>query len=68
MTNICVAFSMKVVVGRSYKHKTPVFATQMKSVIFRPYWNVPLSIQQKRIGSGIEEERELPAQTRLRGR
>lgn len=44
-----VAFSMKVVVGRSYKHKTPVFATQMKSVIFRPYWNVPLSIQRNEL-------------------
>ncbi|HWF39306.1 MAG TPA: L,D-transpeptidase family protein [Candidatus Acidoferrales bacterium] len=43
------AFDMKVVVGRSYKHKTPVFATQMKSVIFRPYWNVPLSIQKNEL-------------------
>ena len=43
------AFSMKVVVGRSYKHQTPVFATEMKSVIFRPYWNVPLSIQRKEL-------------------
>lgn len=43
------AFNIKVVVGRSYKHKTPVFATQMKSVIFRPYWNVPLSIQRNEL-------------------
>ena len=39
------AFSMRVVVGRSYKHQTPVFAAELKSVIFRPYWNVPLDIQ-----------------------
>jgi len=39
------AFSMNVVVGRSFKHQTPVFTTQLKSVIFRPYWNVPLDIQ-----------------------
>ena len=39
------AFSMNVVVGRSFKHQTPVFTTQLKSVIFRPYWNVPLAIQ-----------------------
>jgi murein L,D-transpeptidase YcbB/YkuD len=37
--------SMKVVVGKAYQHKTPVFADQIKSVIFRPYWNIPLSIQ-----------------------
>jgi murein L,D-transpeptidase YcbB/YkuD len=43
------AFSMKVVVGRSYQHQTPVFATEIQSVIFRPYWNVPLSIQRKEV-------------------
>ncbi len=37
--------SMGVVVGRAYRHRTPVFASEMKQVIFRPYWNVPLSIQ-----------------------
>jgi len=36
--------SMKVVVGRAYGHQTPVFASQIKSVIFRPYWDVPSSI------------------------
>jgi len=43
------AFSMKVVVGRSYKHQTPVFAAELKSVIFRPYWNVPLDIQRREL-------------------
>jgi murein L,D-transpeptidase YcbB/YkuD len=37
--------SMKVVVGKAYGHHTPVFAGLMRYVIFRPYWNVPLSIQ-----------------------
>jgi murein L,D-transpeptidase YcbB/YkuD len=36
--------SMKVVVGRAYRHQTPVFASQIRSVIFRPYWYVPSSI------------------------
>jgi murein L,D-transpeptidase YcbB/YkuD len=39
----------KVIIGRSYQHKTPVFIAQMQSVIFRPYWNVPLSIQRKEL-------------------
>lgn len=43
------AFSMKVVVGRSYKHKTPVFAAELESVVFRPYWNVPLDIQRSEL-------------------
>ena len=41
--------SMKVVVGKAYGHETPVFASNLKSVIFRPYWTVPLSIQQKEL-------------------
>lgn len=36
--------SMKVVVGRAYRTQTPVFASQIRAVIFRPYWNVPSSI------------------------
>jgi murein L,D-transpeptidase YcbB/YkuD len=36
--------SMKVVVGVAYEHQTPVFASVIKSVIFRPYWDVPSSI------------------------
>ena len=36
---------MKVVVGKAFQHQIPVFAADMKYVIFRPYWNVPRSIQ-----------------------
>ena len=36
---------MKVVVGGAYRRQTPVFTNDMTHVIFRPYWNVPLSIQ-----------------------
>src|SRR5579862_3320747 len=35
---------MKVVVGKAYRHQTPVFSSDMKFIIFRPYWNVPRSI------------------------
>ncbi len=41
--------SMKVVVGKAYRHKTPVFASYMKYVIFRPPWNVPRSIQRQEL-------------------
>jgi murein L,D-transpeptidase YcbB/YkuD len=37
--------SMRVIVGKAYGHQTPVFADYMRYVIFRPYWEVPLSIQ-----------------------
>jgi murein L,D-transpeptidase YcbB/YkuD len=36
---------MRVVVGTAYTHQTPVFESDMKYLVFRPYWNVPSSIQ-----------------------
>jgi murein L,D-transpeptidase YcbB/YkuD len=36
---------MRVIVGKAYGHQTPVFADYMRYLIFRPYWEVPLSIQ-----------------------
>jgi murein L,D-transpeptidase YcbB/YkuD len=44
-----IALEMKVVVGKAYGHQTPVFASDMTTVIFRPEWNVPLSIQRKEL-------------------
>jgi murein L,D-transpeptidase YcbB/YkuD len=35
---------MRVVVGKAYHHKTPVFSGDMRYVIFRPYWDVPPDI------------------------
>jgi len=36
---------MKVVVGESdAEHRTPVFSSEMATVVFSPYWNVPDSI------------------------
>jgi L,D-transpeptidase YcbB len=39
------ALEMKVVVGRAYHHKTPVLASDLNFVVFRPYWDVPPGIQ-----------------------
>jgi murein L,D-transpeptidase YcbB/YkuD len=41
--------AMKVIVGQSFDHHTPIFADDMEFVIFRPYWNVPTSIIKKEI-------------------
>jgi L,D-transpeptidase YcbB len=40
---------MKVVVGKSFHHQTPVFSAEMNSVGFWPYWDVPLSIQRAEV-------------------
>ena len=50
---------MKVVVGKAYRHRTPVFAGELKYVIFRPYWNVPLSIVRAEVLPVIERSRSL---------
>lgn len=38
------SFSSPVIVGRALRTETPVLVERMEYVIFRPYWNVPLSI------------------------
>jgi murein L,D-transpeptidase YcbB/YkuD len=38
------ALTMRVVVGKSFDSRTPVFFEWMEYVVFRPYWNVPRSI------------------------
>jgi murein L,D-transpeptidase YcbB/YkuD len=42
--NFNIGVTMKVVVGKSYGHNTPVFSNTMQYVVFRPYWEVPPSI------------------------
>jgi L,D-transpeptidase YcbB len=41
--------TMRVVVGKSSSSRTPVFDGDLKHVVFRPYWNVPPSIQRGEI-------------------
>jgi murein L,D-transpeptidase YcbB/YkuD len=41
------ALTMGVIVGRAVKTETPVFAAQLTSIVFRPPWNVPVSIARK---------------------
>lgn len=51
-----VALRMNVIVGKAYRHQTPVFERDMKYVVFRPYWNVPLSIQRSEIVPAIRRD------------
>lgn len=49
-------FTMKVVVGKVVgEHETPVFTHEMKYLIFRPYWNVPMSIIKKELTPHLEK-------------
>ena len=42
--------AMDVVVGGAFEKRTPVFAADMTYLIFRPYWEVPVSIMRKELG------------------
>jgi murein L,D-transpeptidase YcbB/YkuD len=45
-----LAFKMKVVDGEAKgNHDTPMFVRTMRYVIFRPYWNLPISIIKKEL-------------------
>jgi murein L,D-transpeptidase YcbB/YkuD len=45
---------MRVVVGKADGHQTPVFESDMKHVVFRPYWNVPPSIQKNELAGKLD--------------
>lgn len=50
-----VALRMKVVVGKAIRHETPLFAQDMKYIVFRPYWNVPYSITRSEIIPSLQK-------------
>ena len=52
-----VALRMNVVVGKAVRTQTPVFAENMKYIVFRPYWNVPPSILRGEIIPAIAKDR-----------
>ncbi len=54
--------AMNVIVGRSFRTQTPVFERDMKYIVFRPYWNVPISIQRGEIVPAVTKNRNYIAQ------
>jgi murein L,D-transpeptidase YcbB/YkuD len=51
-----VVLAMNVVVGKAYRHETPVFEENMEYVVFRPYWNVPPGIQRNEIVPALRRD------------
>jgi murein L,D-transpeptidase YcbB/YkuD len=60
-----VAVTMNVVVGKAYGHHTPIFASKIRYVIFRPYWNVPPSIARAEILPAIQRDPDYMARENL---
>lgn len=55
--NRSAKLEMDVIVGVASQHQTPVFAANLSSVIFRPYWNVPRDIVQAELLPKLERDR-----------
>lgn len=53
-----VAFYKNVIIGKAYGHKSPVFQKDIQFVVFRPYWDVPFSIERSEIVPHIEKDPE----------
>lgn len=55
------ALSMNVVVGRERDNETPAFFSELTEIVFRPSWNVPLSIQRRELVPRLRRNRGLLA-------
>jgi murein L,D-transpeptidase YcbB/YkuD len=51
-----VEVDMKIVIGRARRLRTPLLSSELDTVIFRPYWNVPLSIQRNELIADIKRD------------
>jgi murein L,D-transpeptidase YcbB/YkuD len=49
-----VALAMNVVVGKAAPTQTPVFTDNIRFIVLRPYWNVPMSIVRSSVIPGIQ--------------
>jgi len=52
------ALTMRVVVGQTYGHQTPIFAGDLQYVVFRPYWYVTPNIQEGELVPKIAKDRD----------
>ena len=51
-----VKVEMRVVVGKSLNHRTPIFDEDMQYIEFSPYWNVPPSIARNEIIPALRKD------------
>jgi murein L,D-transpeptidase YcbB/YkuD len=47
---------MKIIIGQAHKLETPILSSEIDTVLFRPYWNVPFSIQRKELVPHIKRD------------
>jgi murein L,D-transpeptidase YcbB/YkuD len=57
-TRYQLALKMNVVVGRALETQTPIFTASIERIVFRPYWDVPLSITRSEIVPELVKNRD----------
>jgi murein L,D-transpeptidase YcbB/YkuD len=50
------ALEMKIIIGRARRLQTPILSSEVDTVLFRPYWNVPMSIQRNELVPHIKRD------------
>ncbi len=50
--------TMNVVVGQALDKQTPLLASELTNIVFRPYWNVPKSIAEQEIAPALAKDPE----------
>jgi murein L,D-transpeptidase YcbB/YkuD len=48
--------SIRVVVGKASRTRTPIFSSKMKYLVFRPYWGIPYSILKNEVFPGMKRD------------
>ncbi len=56
MTDGEPVLTMNVVVGQALDKQTPLVASELTNIVFRPYWNVPKSIAEKEIAPELTKD------------
>src|SRR5580704_18041974 len=60
-----VEFSSNVVVGKAMRTQTPIFANNMRYIVFRPYWNITPSITRGEIVPHLTKDRSYLARKNM---
>ncbi len=60
-----VALQRRVIVGGARGRRSPLFEKEIKHLVFRPYWDVPPSIQRHEIVPHVEDDRDYIAKKRF---
>jgi len=59
------SLTMKVIVGEASGAHTPIFADRIDSLVFRPYWRLPLHVQKYEVLPGLRKDPQYLAKNHI---